>query len=346
MNMQLRRIVLPLLILAFISFTNIFSQDKPFTIMSYNVENLFDTLDTPGKDDVEFTPLSKKNWNTEKYSKKLIDLSKVISSVDKMNLPDVVGLIEVENRQVVLDLINTPLLKPGNYGVVHEESPDARGIDVALIYRKDRFTYEGHVKIPVVFPFDSTEKTRDILYVYGKAPDGIDIHFFVNHWSSRIGGERETEQKRMYCAVSLRRNLDLLLSRDSKARIVIMGDLNDEPSNRSIMTVLQASNKRKNISVGEFYNLMYDTHNLTSEGTYFYKGNWNMIDNLIVSHTLLNTTGTLGCKYDSGKIFKEDWMLFKAKNGEVSPNRSYGGDNYYGGISDHLPIYVKLEIGK
>lgn len=344
--MQIRRIVLFALVLMLISFTQVYSQDKSFTIMSYNVENLFDTLDTPGKDDIEFTPLSKKNWDTEKYSKKLIDLSKVIAGVDKLNLPDVVGLIEVENRQVVEDLINTPLLKPGKYAVVHEESPDARGIDVALIYRKDRFTYEGHVKIPVAFPFDSTEKTRDILYVYGKASDGLDIHFFVNHWSSRIGGERETEPKRMYCAVSLRRNLDLLLSRDSKARIVIMGDLNDEPTNRSIMSVLQASNKRKNISVGEFYNLMYDSHNLNSEGTYFYKGNWNMIDNLIVSHTLLNTTGTLGCKYDSGKIFKEEWMMFKAKNGEISPNRSFGGDNYYGGVSDHLPIYLKLEIAK
>jgi len=311
--------------------------------MSYNVENLFDTLDTPGTDDIEFTPASKKVWNTEKYNKKLVDLSKVIAAVGKESLPDVVGLLEVENRKVVEDLINTPLLKPGGYGIVHEESPDERGIDVALIYRKDRFKYEGHVKIPVVFPFDSTERTRDILYVYGKAPDGMDIHFFVNHWSSRIGGERETEPKRMYCAVSLRRNLDLLLSRDSKARIVIMGDFNDEPSNRSIMSVLQASNKRKNISVGEFYNLMYDTHNLTPEGSYFYRGNWNMLDNIIVSHSLLNTGSGYGCKYDSGKILKEDWMLFKAKNGEVSPNRTYGGDNYFGGISDHLPVYVILE---
>jgi predicted extracellular nuclease len=323
-----------------------FSQNNPFVVMSYNVENLFDTLDTPGFDDIEFTPVSKKQWNTEKYNKKLIDLAKVIAAVGKENLPDVVGLVEIENRKVLEDLINVPSLKAGGYGIVQEESPDARGIDVALLYRKDRFKYEGHVKIPVAFPFDSTERTRDILYVYGKAPDGQNLHFFVNHWSSRNGGERETEPKRMYCAVALRRNLDLLLSRDSQARIIIMGDFNDEPTNRSIMNVLQASNKRKNISVGEFYNLMYDKHNLTPEGSYFYRGNWNMLDQIMISQTLLNAASGYKLKYDSGQIFKEDWMLFKAKNGEVSPNRTYGGDNYYGGISDHLPVFVVLESVK
>jgi predicted extracellular nuclease len=344
--MLLKRIALPVLLMLIFPFFQAISQDKPFVIMSYNVENLFDTLDTPGTDDIEFTPASKKQWNTEKYNKKLAELAKVISAVGKGELPDVVGLVEVENRKVVEDLINTPALKPGEYMIVHEESPDERGIDVAMIYRKDRFKYEGHVKIPVAFPFDSTERTRDILYVFGKAPDGMDIHFFVNHWSSRNGGEKETEPKRMYCAVALRRNVDLLLSRDSRARILIMGDFNDEPTNRSIMSVLQASNKRKNISVGEFYNLMYDRHNLTPEGTYAYRGNWNMLDQLIVSHTLLNANSGYSVSYDSGKIFKEEWMLFKAKTGEISPNRTYGGDNYYGGISDHLPVYVVLEITK
>ncbi len=340
------RISLFVLLITFSFYVSGYSQDKQFLILSYNVENLFDTLDTQGKDDTEFTPGSKKQWNTEKYTKKLNDVSRVIAGIDEDKLPEIVGLIEVENRNVLEDLINTPVLKKGGYGIIHEESPDARGIDVALLYRKDRFRYEGHVKIPVSFPFDSIETTRDILYVYGKAPDGMDIHFFVNHWSSRIGGEKETEPKRMYCAVALRRNIDLLLSRDSRARIVIMGDFNDEPSNRSIMSVLQASNKRKNISVGEFYNLMYDAHNLGTAGSYLYRGNWNMLDQILVSHTLLNASAGFGCTYDSGKIFKEEWILFKGKNGEVSPNRTYGGDNYYGGISDHLPVYVVLEMAK
>jgi predicted extracellular nuclease len=344
--MLLRRITLPILAILLFPFYQAYSQSNPFTIMSYNVENLFDTIDTPGFDDIEFTPSSKKQWNSEKYNKKISDLSKVIAAIGNGKLPEVIGLVEVENQKVLEDLISTTALKPGGYGIVHEESPDARGIDVALLYRKDRFKYEGHVKIPVSFPFDSTETTRDILYVYGKAPDGMDIHFFVNHWSSRNGGEKETEPKRMYCAVALRRSVDLLLSRDANARIVIMGDFNDEPTNRSIMSVLQASNKRKNISVGEFYNLMYDKHNLTPEGTYFYRGNWNMLDQIMISPTLLNAGGGYKLKYDSGQIFREDWILFKAKNGEISPNRTYGGDNYYGGISDHLPVFVVLESVK
>ena len=339
--------IIPILLFCFsISLISLDAQIKPFVVMSYNVENLFDTIDVNGFEDSEFTPSSKKQWNTEKYNKKLEDLAKVIAAVGKGDLPDVVGLTEVENRKVLEDLVNTPTLKQGNYGIIHEESPDIRGIDVALLYKKKSFTYEGHVKIPVGFPFDSTETTRVILYVYGKAVDGLNLHFFVNHWSSRIGGDKVTEPKRMYCAVALRRSIDLLLSREASARIIIMGDFNDEPTNRSLMSVLQASNKRKNISVGEFYNLMYDKHNLGLEGSYLFQGNWNMLDNIIVSHSLLNVKGSYGCKYDSGQIFKADWLLYKAQNGELSPNRTYGGDQYFGGISDHLPVYVVLEIVK
>jgi len=319
------------------------AQKSKFLIMSYNVENLFDTIDTPGYNDTEFTPASKKAYNTEKYNKKINDLAKVIMSIGKDGLPDVIGMQEVENSKVLQDLISTPELKRAGYGIVHEESKDTRGIDVALIYRKDRFKYLSHTKIPIVFPFDSSETTRDILYVQGIAPDGLEIHFFINHWSSRIGGERETEPKRMYCAVALRKSIDLLLSRDSKARIVIMGDFNDEPTNRSIMSVLQASNKRKNISVGEFYNLMYDKHNLSSEGSYNYRGSWNMLDQIIISHNLINVKSGLGCSFDSGKVFKEDWMMYTSKDGDVSPNRMYGGDIYFGGVSDHLPVTLVLE---
>ncbi len=344
--MLLKRITLTLIAILFPLIIQVYAQDKPFIIMSYNVENLFDTIDSPGINDIEFTPANKKEWNSEKYNKKLNDLAKVISAVGKGGFPDIIGLQEIENYEVLQDLISTPDLKLGGYGIVHEESPDERGIDVALVYKKESFKYEGHIKIPVAFPFDSTEKTRDILYVYGKAPDGMGLHFYVNHWSSRFGGESESEPKRMYCAVALRRSVDLLLSRDTKARIVIMGDFNDEPTNRSIMSVLQASNKLKNISAGEFYNLMYDKHNLTAEGSYLYRENWNMLDQIIVSHSLLNVKSGYGCKYDSGKIFKEEWMLYKAKNGEYSPNRTYGGDNYFGGISDHLPVYVVLEMVK
>jgi predicted extracellular nuclease len=314
--------------------------------MSYNLENLYDTIDDPGTRDEEFTPGSPKQWNTDKYLKKLEGISTVISSIGKGILPDVIGLEEVENRKVLEDLINQPLLKKAGYGIIHEESADPRGIDIAMIYRKDRFHYEGHFMIPVAFPNDSTAIARDILYVYGKAEDGLDIHFFINHWNSRIGGVKETESKRMYSAVSLRRNLDLLLSRDPRARIVIMGDFNDEPTNRSIMSILLATGKRKNISPGELYNLFFDQHNQGIEGSYNYKGTWNMLDQIILSYSLIAPSSGLGCDYNSGKILKEEWMLYTDSNGIKVPNRTYGGNEYFGGVSDHLPVYVRLELKK
>jgi exonuclease III len=342
MNPRIKIIAVLAVILLFLP--RVYGQDKGFLIVSYNVENLFDTINAPGFDDGEFTPRGSKAWNSERYNKKIASLAKVISSVGDDNFPDIVGLQEVENRKVLEDLVSSSPLKKAGYGIIHAESPDKRGIDVALLYRKETFQYEGFVKIPVAFPFDSSETTRDILYVYGKAPDGMQLHFFVNHWTSRIGGEKETEPKRMYCAVALRRNLDLLLSRDSKARIVIMGDFNDDPTNKSLMNILMASDKRKNISVGEFYNLMYEKNNLGTEGTYNYHGVWYMPDQIIVSQNLLNVKSGLGCTYDSGKIFKADWMLYKSNSGEMLPDRTYGGEQYYGGFSDHLPVYLRLSL--
>ncbi len=319
---------------------------ETFTIVFYNVENLFNTTDNPGTEDEEFTPMGEKEWDEEKYEKKLKDIAEVISSVNRKELPEIIGLAEVENRKVLEDLIEIRALRKGDYVIVHEESPDRRGIDVALLYRKDELRSVKHSAINVDFPFDSTLTTRDILHVEGKAPDGKKIHFFINHWSSRSGGVKESEPKRMYAAVNLRRRIDLLLSRESDPRIVIMGDFNDEPTNRSLMNILLASNKRKNIGPGDLYNLYYDRHNLGNEGTYNYRGKWNMLDHIIVSYNLINQRGFYSCGYDDGRIFKEEWMLYETEEGIKVPNRTYGGTDYYGGISDHFPVYLELGIGE
>ena len=336
-----RLLILFLILLSYLP-AILHAQNDRFAIVFYNVENLFDTIDNPETKDEEFTPQGSKKWNTEKYNKKLQDLARVLSSVTPGSLPEIIGLAEIENLEVLTDLIKTPPLSKGNYGIIHENSPDARGIDVALLYRKDRFKYTSHKSIQVIFPFDSTLRTRDILYVSGKATDGKDIHFYVNHWSSRSGGEKQTETQRMFSAVALRRNMDILLTKDSKSRIVIMGDLNDEPTNQSLMNVLQASNKRKNILLSDLYNLFYDYHNLGKGGSYYYQGTWNMLDHIIISHNLLNQKDFYSCDYDSGKVLMEDWMLYEEKNGNKIPNRTYIGNKYTGGISDHLPVYLIL----
>ncbi len=318
--------------------------NQEFTVLFYNVENLFDTSNDPATEDDEFTPGSQLNWNQEKYEKKINDLAHVISLVNPSELPEIVGLAEVENDKVLNDLVMNDRLRAGNYSVIHFESPDERGIDVALIYRPDEFIAEESKPIPVIFPFDSSETTRDILYVKGKTKNKETFYFFVNHWKSRSEGVQETEARRIYTAITLRKEIDLIINKEPDAKIIVMGDLNDEPTNRSVHEMLMANNKRKNANSRELYNLMYDLHNTGNAGSYFYRGTWNMLDNLIISQSLLKDKSGYHTDYEGGKIFRQDWMLYSdEKYKESVPNRTYGGPQYYGGISDHFPIYVTLK---
>ncbi len=318
------------------------TRNKNFTIVFYNTENLFDFEDDPLTQDEGFTPGSEKKWDKEKYLKKTQDISKVLSSIGKRDLPAIIGLAEVENEKVLIDLINTENLSKGNYGIVHYDSPDKRGIDVAMLYRKDLFKVESHKSIPINFPRD-TILTRDILMVKGKTNDSENLFVFVNHWKSRSGGMAVTANKRNYSAVVLRKAVDSILNFESKAKIVILGDFNDEPTNRSIHQILQANNKRKNRSQRDLYNLMYDMHNLNDLGSYHYSGSWNMLDQIIISQSLLDTKQGYFTDFEGGEIFNEEWILYNnSKAGTWTPNKTYGGNTYFGGISDHLPVYVVL----
>jgi endonuclease/exonuclease/phosphatase family metal-dependent hydrolase len=210
-----------------------------------------------------------------------------------------------------------------------------------LLYRPDLFRYRSHEYIPVEDPVDPEYLYRGILHVKGNAPDGSGLHIFMNHWKSRSGGTMETERQRMYAAITLRKQLDLLLSRESDFRVIIMGDFNDEPTNRSITNGLSASGKRKNINLGDQYNLFYDLHNLQGKGTYNYMGQWNMLDQIIVSYNLLNQQKGLSTNFEGGSILKEEWMLYESEKwGEKLPSATYSGTDYFGGPSDHLPVYV------
>jgi len=317
-------------------------RNKNLTVVFYNTENLFDTEDDSFIMDEEFTPGGNKKWDKEKYLKKTEDLSRVISSIGKKDLPGIIGLAEVENKKVLLDLIKTANLSKGNYGIVHYDSPDKRGIDVALLYSKDLFKVEFQRSIPINFPRD-TSLTRDILMVRGKTNDSDNMYVFVNHWKSRSGGISVTENKRIYSAVVLRKVVDSIFNIEPKAKIIIMGDFNDEPTNRSIHQILMANNKRKNPGTRDLFNLMYDMHNMNNLGTYHYSGSWNMLDQIIISQSLLDKKHGYFTDFDGGKIFSEEWMLYNnSKAGTWTPNKTYGGDTYFGGISDHLPVYVVL----
>jgi len=306
---------------------------KKATIVFYNVENLFDTIDDPAINDGEFLPGSDKQWNTERYHKKLEDIARALGEINAEELPEVIGLCEVENRGVLEDLIATEPLTAGNYQIVHTDSPDKRGIDVALLFRKKEFKVVSHEVIGV----DPGFETRDILHVNGKLGKD-EFHLFVNHWPSRSGGAEQSEPNRLVAARVLKKQVDELLTENAEAKIIIIGDMNDEPDNKSLAEIVQAMapNTKANL-----YNLMIplDEQNL---GSYHYRGEWNMIDNLIVSETVLRGKGFMVTD-QLGQVYHETWMEYRNRNGTMSPNRTYGGSNYYGGVSDHFPVFMMLE---
>ncbi len=315
-----------------------YSKKRNLTVVFYNVENLFDIKNTPGGNDAEFTPDGKNKWTEERYLKKLEDISKVLGSVNKKELPEIIGLCEIENREVLDDLVKTQDLSSGNYKIEQYESPDFRGIDCALLYRPDEFKVIKSSPIKVKFNDDLKFTTRDILYVKGETNNGEEFHIFVNHWPSRIGGLDQTEPKRVAVASLLKSKIDSVQESNSNAIILIMGDMNDEPSNKSISEILHAQSP--DVENAALVNLMYPIHKIKL-GSYYYRGNWNMLDNIIVSSNLLDNKG-FQCKELQGFVFHEKWMEYENK-GEISPNRTYGGTNYYGGVSDHFPVFIELK---
>ncbi|MFH2141104.1 MAG: endonuclease, partial [Bacteroidota bacterium] len=320
-----------------------YNSNKNFTIAFYNIENLFDTILSSDKGDSQFLPDSEKKWNSERYNQKIENIAKVISLINENENPEIVGLCEVENRLVLQYLVQNKYIKNSSYKIIHEESPDSRGIDVALLYREDEFTYLSHISIPVTFPFSKNSKVRDILYVKGVINNYDTIHVFVNHWKSRVGGMKETEPKRVFSAMILKNYTDSILKANTKAKIIAMGDFNDEPTNKSLNQLLDANNKQHNFTEFELYNLMYDMHNINNRGTYFYNGEWNMLDNIIVSRNIIYDRIGLHTDYNSGKIFSPDWLMSPDKNAKYNiPFATFSGKTYKGGYSDHLPVYVTL----
>ena len=312
---------------------------KPYTIAFYNVENLFDTIDTPDKIDEEFLPSAMKEWNTEKYQKKISDLAHVLSAIDTVNLPVLIGVAEIEDDVVLNDLVADPQLKKGNYQIVWEDGPDVRGIDCALFYNPAAFTLEKYEALPVKNPHDPGFITRDVLYVKGKMGKEM-FHVFVNHWPSRRGGEAASEPLRMLAANVVRKKVDAIFSADSLANIIIMGDMNDEPGNMSLQDVLMATPNSTMPASKQLVNLMYDDYE-SGLGSYSYRGDWNQIDNIVVSGALITKKSGLKSKLDNGFVFHKPFMEFVNNDGEMSPNRTYGR-TYYGGISDHFPVYMLL----
>ena len=329
-----------LLTLALLTHSAFAGGPKKAIFAFYNVENLFDTIDDPKVDDKEFLPTAEKKWNTQKYQIKLKNISKVISSINEKNLPVVIGFCEVENKEVLTDLSQTELLKSGKYEVVHRNSPDARGIDVAAMYQKDKFKLIEYHYYPISYEEDGKiSKTREILHIKGIVFGKDTVHLFYNHWPSRVGGEEESKHKRKKAAEKVKEKTDSLYSVNKNSKIIIMGDLNDHPTDENVNTVLGAK-KQEIGSSATLFNLLYEEHE-EKKGTHSYKNEWGVLDNIIVSTGLLNAKKGARTKNENACIFKQDWMIYTNKNGDQSPSRSFSGAKFHeDGYSDHLPIYV------
>lgn len=293
------------------------AQSKHYTVMFYNVENLFDTLKSPGVIDEEFTPDGPKKWNGDKYWKKMNRLEEVFYAVASAtkDFPTIIGLSEIENRNVLEDIASLEKLHRANYQIVHYDSPEARGVDVALFYRPDQFQYEGSAPIQMRLPEEPDFKTRDILMVFGTI-EGERFCFFVNHWPSRRGGEQASEYKRMAAAGCVRHVADSMMQVYPGIKIVIMGDLNDDPTNKSIYEVLGAKGDAKNVPETSLFNPYYEMFK-KGFGTLAYNDAWNLFDNIIVNGNLLKGgQGSLklkkadGAKY-YGNIFDRPFLRQK-----------------------------------
>lgn len=305
----------------------------------YNVENLFDTIDDPTISDERYLPESDIPWNTERYQHKLENLAKVMSSVDSLGFPTIFGLSEIENNSVLQDLVNHPGLQKANYQILHKNSPDERGIDVAMLYKSEFYTPVETNFLRILFPFDTANKTRDILYAKGYVKESDTLHIFINHWTSRWGGQEKTEAYRQFIGEMLKNITDSILQSQPNANIIIAGDLNDNPTDISVKEKLVALPVTKPINKTSLYNLSLNLFNM-GEGTLYYKS-WDMFDQVIVSGNMLEGKGGIKVETIDQVIIKHDWMLYQPKEGPARPSRTAAG-KYYGGYSDHLPVFIRM----
>ena len=328
---------LTLLFCLFIS-TFTFAQ-KHLYIAFYNQEDLFDTIDDPHKNDNEFLPTAKNNWNTEKYLNKIDHMSTVIKSMNDDKGPDAIGMCEIENDLVLNDMIHSPKLSKMDYGFVHYESPDERSIDNALLYKKSVLKLIESKVYPVTIDTNPNFKTRDILLAKFETKNKSTFIILVNHFPSRLGGQAESEYKRCRAAEVLKHVFDSIKQSSPNQAVMAMGDFNDEPNNRSLDTVLGA----KIVPGSSLFNAMY-LMKLPGKGSLGYRGNWNMIDQLILNDNIAECKGNICYKAESAGIYNKPWLQETEEKYKGNPKRTFAGQKYLNGYSDHFPVYLLLEV--
>ena len=341
----MRRKVL-VLCFALLSLGSLYAQDKPYMVAFYNLENLFDIYDDPEIHDNEFTPAGFKQGTEHKYQKKLANMERVLFDMAAVQreYPAVIGVSEIENRTVLEDLISQPKLKGANYRICHYDSPDARGVDVAFLYRADVFKMEGSDNIKLKVEELPNFRTRDLVVMWGTI-EGEPFYFLVSHWPSRLGGKEASQFKRDACAKQIREIKDSLLAENPATKVIVMGDFNDDATDASIVNTMGAKGKVKELESGDFFN-PYNQMLRSGLGTLAYQDAWNLFDNICVTENLVNAeSGKLrlikGKKF-YGNIFSRPYMLQQEGQYKGYPLRTFVTNNFQNGFSDHLPVYIYI----
>ena len=336
-----------ILLVCFLIMTKAFGQNerafKIHTIAFYNLENLFDTINDPNKFDESSPIMEMRTGRALAYNKKIKNMARVIADIGNDvagNSPAIIGVSEVENREVLEDLVNDSILVSKDYGIVHDPSPDARGIDVALLYQKKLFTPTSISSHELKIYDEETDRriyTRNQLVVGGKL-EGEDIYMLVNHWPSRSSGASKSEPKRIAAAKLSKYLVDSLQVLNPYAKIFIMGDLNDNPTNKSIKTILKTAKNKEKVTFKGIYN-PFENLFRNGQGTTAFRDSWSLFDMIMVTKPLLEKDYSSLRFYQAG-IFNKDYLLTSKGTYKGYPFRSWGYEGFTGGFSDHLPAYV------
>lgn len=316
-----------------------------FKVMWWNVENLFDTRHDTLKDDYEFLPEATRHWTYNKYKRKIDDIARVIAAIGQWTPPAIVGLCEVENDSVLKDLTRSSPLKELSYRYVMTHSADRRGIDIALLYQRDQFKLLTAHSINISNYSKRKHPTRDILHVNGLLPTLDTLDIFLCHFPSRSGGAKASEPYRLFIAQKLRNEAAQVINKRLHPKVIIMGDFNDYPTNRSVREILKVLPPSQQPNSSELYHLLARKVNHRNYGSYKYKGEWGLLDHLIVSGDLLKKDSPFYCKENEADVAFIPFLLEEDnKYGGKQPFRTYLGMKYQGGISDHLPVFVDFKV--
>ncbi len=321
-------------------------QYKVGVVGFWNFENLFDLEDDTEINDEDFLPTGKNQWTKDKYDEKMGNLARVISDMGTELSPKgvtLLGTAEIENRKVLEDLVKEKAIRDRNYQIVHHDSPDHRGIDCALLYNPEYFTPISSKGLEVELYNDEGERryTRDILYVNGKL-DGEEIHVFVCHWPSRRGGEKASRPKRNKAAQVVKDYMTSIQEKDPEAKIIVMGDMNDDPVSPSVKKILDGRKDKESVTANSMYNPMYKFYK-RGVGSNAYRDAWSLFDQILITMPLIKTgKSQTGYFHHKTTIYNKKYLVQKTGKYKGYPFRTFAGGKYQGGFSDHFPVYITL----